>query len=332
MNLELRHLRLIQAVAQEGSVTKAAHRLHLTQSALSHQLKDAESAFGTLFFTRLGKRMALTTAGERLLKSATLVLDEMRRVEEDIRHLKLNREGVLRISTECYTCYHWLPPLLKIFNAAHPRVDVRIVVEATHDPHRALLNGEIDLALVSAPVRNGKLLYKPLFQDELSVIVSRDHPLASRPFVAAQDFTHEHLIIYSAPEGNRAFQQVLVPAGVTPRKVSNVQLTEAIVEMVKAGVGVGILARWAVSPQVAAGTIRALPLTAKGLHRRWCAATLKSSSAVPYLNDFVRLLADNPVLNMSGEKRSRSNRLRQLESVHCSGAASPRTTNSSGRK
>jgi len=319
VNLELRHLRLIQAVAREGSVTKAAHRLHLTQSALSHQLKDAEAEFGTLFFTRLNKRMILTTAGERLLKSAHLVLDEMRRVEEDIRQLTLNREGVLRISTECYTCYHWLPPLLKIFNAAHPRVDVRIVVEATHDPHRALLNGEIDLALVSSPVRNGKLSYKPLFQDELAVIMSNDHPLASRPFVRAEDFTPEHLIIYSAPEGNQAVQQVLVPAGVTPRKVSNVQLTEAIVEMVKAGIGIGILAKWAVSPQIAAGTIRALPLTNKGLHRRWCAATLKSGSAVPYLDEFVRLLADNHVLAMSGEHKSRPNRLRQLQSVHCPG-------------
>ena len=306
-------------MAQDGSVTKAAHRLHLTQSALSHQLKDAEAEFGTLFFTRLNKRMILTTAGERLLRSANLVLDEMSRVEEEIRQLTLNREGVLRISTECYTCYHWLPPLLKIFNTAHPRVDVRIVVEATHDPHRALLNGEIDLALVSSPVRNGKLNYKPLFQDELAVITSNDHPLASRPFVRAEDFTSEHLIIYSAPEGNQAVQQVLAPAGVTPRKVSNVQLTEAIVEMVKAGVGIGILAKWAVSPQIAAGTLRALPLTGKGLHRRWCAATLKSNSAVPYLNDFVRLLADNPVLTMSGETKSRPSRLRQLQSVHCSG-------------
>jgi len=320
VNLELRHLRLIQAVAQDGSVTKAAHRLHLTQSALSHQLKDAEAEFGTLFFTRLNKRMILTTAGERLLRSAHLVLDEMSRVEEDIRQLTLNREGVLRISTECYTCYHWLPPLLKIFNSAHPRVDVRIVVEATHDPHRALLDGEIDLALVSSPVRNGKLFYEPLFEDELAVIVSNDHPLASRPFVRAEDFAPEHLIIYSAPEGNRAVQQVLVPAGVTPRKVSNVQLTEAIVEMVKAGVGIGILAKWAVSPQIAAGTIRALPLTGKGLHRRWCAATLKSNSAVPYLNEFVRLLADNPVLAMSRENKSRPKSLRQLQSIDCSGA------------
>src|SRR5215210_2419050 len=204
MNLELRHLRLVRAVAQAGSVTRAANRLHLTQSALSHQLKDAEAEFGTLFFTRVNKRMILTTAGERLLKSAHIVLDEMRRVEEDIRQLRLNREGVLRISTECYTCYHWLPPLLKIFHRDYPRVDVRIVVEATHDPHRALLNGEIDLALVSSPVRNGKLFYKPLFEDELAVIVSNDHPLASQPFVGAEDFIPEHLIIYSAPEGNRA--------------------------------------------------------------------------------------------------------------------------------
>src|SRR5215813_12091051 len=104
MELEVRHLRLIRAIAEEGSVTRAGSRLYLTQSALSHQLRDAEEKLGAQLFTRVNKRMILTPAGERLLKLARTVLDEMGRAEEEIRQIALHREGLLRLSTECYTC------------------------------------------------------------------------------------------------------------------------------------------------------------------------------------------------------------------------------------
>src|SRR5437764_8036797 len=113
MKMEVRHLRLIQAIAEEGSVTKAGSRLYLTQSALSHQLHDAEEKLGISLFTRVNKKMILTPAGERLLKSSYAVLEEMQRAEEEIKQIALKREGILRLSTQCYTCYHWLPSLLK---------------------------------------------------------------------------------------------------------------------------------------------------------------------------------------------------------------------------
>jgi LysR family transcriptional regulator for metE and metH len=113
MQIEVRHLRLIQSIAEEGSVTNAGKRLYLSQSALSHQLRDVEEKLGVSLFTRLNKRMILTPAGERLLGAARKILDELKRVEEDIEHIALDREGSLRISTECYTCYHWLPSILK---------------------------------------------------------------------------------------------------------------------------------------------------------------------------------------------------------------------------
>jgi LysR family transcriptional regulator for metE and metH len=307
-------------IASEGSVTKAGHRLHLTQSALSHQLLDAEKKLGVPLFIRVNKRMVLTPAGERLLKTAHVVIDEMLRVEDEIKQIALKREGVLRLSTECYTCYHWLPALLKVFNQKYPRVEVQIIVEATRDPHKALLEGKIDLALVSSSIKNSKLVYKPLFQDELVVIMSKAHPLASRAFVKAEDLRHEHLIIYSAPEESLAIQQVLAPAGISPKKLSSVQLTEAIIEMAKADVGIGILARWAVTPQIEAGTIHALPLTKGGLHRRWGAAILKSKSPSPYLLEFIHLLADNSVLVLKKETRAgvRTKALRKLSAVNCS--------------
>jgi LysR family transcriptional regulator for metE and metH len=304
LSLEVRHLKLITAVAEEGGVTRAANRLHLTQSALSHQLRDIESRLGASLFLRMNKKMILTQAGERLLLSARGVLGELQRVEEDIRQIALNREGVLRISTECYTCYHWLPSALKSFHEAFPRVEVRIVAEATRRPIQALLDGKLDLAITSNAVRNRKLCFKPLFRDELMVILNADHPLARRPFLTAKDFADEHLIVYSLPkEELTVFRKVLLPANILPRQVSHVELTEAIIEMVKAGLGISVMAQWAVAPQLEAGTLRAVPLTRKGLHRQWSAVMMKNKIIPPYFHKFVELLTGVSIPTMKFKRK-----------------------------
>src|SRR5947208_6674771 len=115
MDLEVRHLKLVAAVADVGSLTRAGDRLHLTQSALSHQLRDIEDRLGAPLFLRVGKRLVLTPAGQRLLESARDVLERLKQTEEAIRRLGQERAGVLRITTECTTCYHWLPPLLTTY-------------------------------------------------------------------------------------------------------------------------------------------------------------------------------------------------------------------------
>src|SRR6185436_17650802 len=116
VDLDVRHLQLVAGIARDGSMTKAAHGLHLTQSALSHQLRDIESRFNTPFFLRVGKRMVLTAAGRRVLESATRILEDLARAEEDIRRIAGNGEGIIRVATQCNTGYHWLPPLLAAFN------------------------------------------------------------------------------------------------------------------------------------------------------------------------------------------------------------------------
>jgi len=291
MNLDIRHLKLIVAVTEEKSVTKAGERLHLTQSALSHQLRDIEEKLGTPLFLRMNKRMILTPAGEKLLLAAHQILAELKRTEDEISQMAVGRQGTLRISTECYTCYHWLPHLLKEFSRKFPGVEVKIVVEATHRPIQALLHGKLDLAIVSSVQRDKQLLYQPLFGDELVAIMAADHPLALRPYLRARDFADQHLILYVSPEESDLCQKLLRPAGITPARVSQVQLTEAIIEMVKAGLGVSALARWAVEEQVASGKIMARPLTSKGFHRQWQAVTLRHDSTPAYVNEFVELLS-----------------------------------------
>ncbi|MGH9766652.1 MAG: LysR family transcriptional regulator [Blastocatellia bacterium] len=298
MKLDIRHLKLIVAVTEEKSVTRAGERLNLTQSALSHQLRDIEDRLGTPPFLRLNKRMLPTQAGERLLGAARQVLDELKRVEDEIEQMASNSKGTLRFSTECYTCYHWLPGLLKEFNRKFPGVEVRIILEATRQPIQALLNGKLDLAIVSRAPRDKRLRYQPLFKDEVVGIMKPDHPLTARPYLRPGDFADQHLFLYVEPKESDLFRLFFSTTSVRPAKVSQVQLTEAILEMVKAGLGVGMMARWAVKEQVEAGQLVARPLTSKGLSRQWSAALLKNGYTPPYVNEFIELLS-RPAMPMA---------------------------------
>jgi LysR family transcriptional regulator, regulator for metE and metH len=310
MDLELRHLRLVDAIAERGGVTKAGERLYLTQSALSHQLRDIEARLGTPLFHRVGKRMVLTVAGRKLLDVGRRVLAEVEEAEREIKGLASSGGGVLRIAIECYTCYHWLPSLLEPFRAAHPGVEVRIAADETTRPTSALLEGRLDLAIVTRTTPDRRLSFRPLFADEFVVVMRPDHPLAARDWVRPADFADQHLLIYSAPEENTAIQRVLAPAGVQPRRVTQAQLTEAILELVKTGHGISVMARWAVARDAAAGTVATRPLTRRGLHRRWFAARLRGPQAPSHLVAFEELLAQNPLARPKTGQRVGSNRRR----------------------
>ena len=292
MNLELRDLEMVAAVAASGSVTRAAGDLHRTQSAISHQLRSIEERLGTALFLRVGKRMVVTAAGEQVLAAAQRVLEDIRATEEEVRRLGARQAGILRVCAQCNTGYHWLPPLVEIFHRRFPTVDVSLAVECTVRPLDALLEGKLDLAIVTQSVDHDQIRVRPLFEDEHAAIVPPDHPFAQRQFVRPEDFSSERLLLYSSsPDDSFTIQRILRPAGVTPRRVSFVMLTEAILEMVKAGLGISVMQTWAIEPALRAGEIRAIPITAGGIHRRWSAATLEAAGRVAHVEAFIDLLA-----------------------------------------
>lgn len=288
----IRHLKMVAAVAATGSVTQAADDVHLTQSAVSHQLRDIEERLGTALFLRVGKRMVPTAAGERVLATARRVLDDVAAAEQDVRRLGTNTTGVLRVCAQCNTGYHWLPSLVEAFGRTHPLVDVVVAVECTMRPLESLLEGRLDLAIVTREVRNQHLRVRPLFDDEHAAIVAPDHPFASRAFVQPADFATERLLLYSgSADDSFAMREILRPAGVEPERVSFVMLTEAILEMVKARLGISVMQTWAVEPAIRAGDVRAVPITPRGIRRRWSAATLLAADPAPHVDAFIRLLA-----------------------------------------
>ena len=294
MILEVRSLQLVLAIAEYGTLTQAARQLHLTQSALSHQLLHLEGRLRLPLFHRMGRRMVATQAGERLVEVARRVVPELVRTEEAMKGEATGKSAVIRLSTECYTCYHWLPSVLLAYRARYPGVEVQIVPEATRRPIEALLESRLDLAIIHSEARNPKLRYFPLFVDEMVLVVPPGHALASRTSISASDLIDEHLITYAlSPDTPSVLRDFLAEEGVTPKRVSEIQLTEAIIEMVKAGLGVTILARWAVQPAVDAGTVRTVRLGRAGLKRPWSAAVLQETPPI-HLRKFIQMIARGP--------------------------------------
>jgi LysR family transcriptional regulator for metE and metH len=293
VDLEIRHLRLVAGIAEAGTMTKAAGQLHLTQSALSHQLRDIEARLGAPLFTRLGRSMVLTEPGRRVLEAARRVLGEVQRAEEDVRRLAGHGQGTIRVCTECYTGYHWLGSILSTFQAKHPRVTINVAADETGGPIEALVDGRIDLAILIDPAKDRRLRLRPLFNDEMVAIVAKAHPLAKRPWVTPEALAAEHLLLYSsAPEDSFAFRRILQPNGLVPARVSFIMLTEAMIELARAGTGVGILPRWSAQRAIASGAVAALSVTRRGMRRQWAAATLAAHADPPYLSDFIDLVAE----------------------------------------
>jgi LysR family transcriptional regulator for metE and metH len=260
------------------------------QSAVSHQLRELKTRFNSPVCFRVGKRLMLTAAGNRLLRAAETILPELDRAAEDVLRLRDGHTGTLRVCAQCHTGYHWLPPLLRTFQTRYPGVELDVAVQHTNHPVEALLDGSLDLALVTDDVDDRRLRIRPLLTDEHAAIVAPDHPWATQRFVTPEQLGQATLFLYSSsPADSFTVRKILQPAGVRPVRVRFVQLTEAILEMVKAGLGVSVMPTWAIRPALDKGEIRALRITRSGVRRQWSAVTLKDAQEPAYLEDFLKL-------------------------------------------
>src|SRR5437868_2727317 len=213
--------------------------------------------------------MTPTEAGRELTVLAGALLAELDAAEIRVRRAP-EEPPPLRVATECYTCYRWLPAVLRELRLAHPRHRVTISVEATRDPAAALLRGALDLAIVSSARRDRRLAVRAAFDDELVLVTSPEHAPARRAHVAARDLAGETLFTYDAPFAETLIsRRVFAPARIRPARVHPVPFTEAIVELVASGLGVAALAKWAVAAPVAAGRLAQTRITRGGLRRNW---------------------------------------------------------------
>lgn len=296
--LELRHLKTLAALREAGNLLRAATLLNVTQSALSHQLKQLEDHHGVTLFERKSVPVRFTPAGERLLKLADAVLSQVAGAERDLARLAQGEAGQLRIAVECHTCFDWLMPAMDVFRSRWPEVELDIVSGFQADPVGLLYEHRADVAIVSDVDAEEKVDYHPLFRFEIVALLAKNHPLAAREYLDAEDFGSDTLITYPVPdEMLDVVRQVLKPAGVQPERRTT-ELTVAMLQLVASRRGIATLPVWAAQNYLNRDYVLARRITRGGLTGRLYAACLPEMSTKAYLADFVESTRESCYLNL----------------------------------
>lgn len=285
--LEIKHLRTLTALRDGGTLVEAARRMHLTQSALSHQLKDLEERLGTELFIRKTKPLRFTRAGLELLQLAGSVLPLLRQAERNLQRLTGSRSGRLHMVIECHSCFDWLMPAINNFRNHWPEVEIDLSTSFNFEPIPALVRGDVDLVVTSDTHHQAGVYYQPLFRYQSVLAIANQHALAQKTSVQPQDLQAETLIHYPV---NRQrldiFEHFLNPSGIEPRDTRQSELTLMIVQLVASGRGVACLPSWALQPYTDSGLITTRSLGNNGIWPTLYAAVRQEQLDSPFIQDF----------------------------------------------
>ncbi|MGH9738334.1 MAG: LysR family transcriptional regulator [Candidatus Acidiferrales bacterium] len=285
--LEIRHLRTLMAIAEAGTISRAADRVHLTQSALSHQLKALESHYGVAMVTRDGQSVKLTEPAQRLVQLAHAVFGEIQAAEREVAKIAAKPVGTLRIALECHTCFDWLMPVMDAFRASWPQVELDLVSGFHPNPLALLTEGKADMVIGTERKSRRNLVYHPLFRFEILAVLPTDHPLRAKPFLSAVDFAEDTLITYPVPEDRiDLIRYVLKPAHIHPQRRTT-ELTIAILQLVASRRGVAALPSWGISNYLRYGYVIARRIGKKGLWNDLYGVTTERVARHPFIRDFL---------------------------------------------
>ena len=271
--LSVQDLRLALALAEAGSTAAAASQLHLTQSAISRALLALESKLERRLFERSARGLTPTTLGQRLVERAPQLLCALVELEAELC-AQATPIQPLRLVCECYTAYHWLPSTLASVRAQNPRLELTLAIEHTHQPVAALLEGKADVALLTtADVKDKSLRQAPLLSDEIVFLVARNHPLAQRAALSREDLLAFPMLVSSqtpSAETRWFMRRVFGQARADKRmRFERLPLTEAILDMTRAGMGVSVMSAWIAGPHLQSGELVARRLRKGPLQRPW---------------------------------------------------------------
>ena len=296
----MRHLRSLVAIAEAGKLSAAAARVHLTQSALSHQVRALEAHCGMTLFQRTSAGLRFTPAGQRLLDLARGTLSAMEDAERDLTRLKGDARGELRIALECHTCFDWLMPVMDEFRKRWPEVEVDLVSGFHSDPIALLKSEKAELVIGSEKPRGRDYATMPLFRFEILAVLPVEHRLRARRRIDAADLKGETLITYPVPEDRiDLIRQVLKPAGIRlPRRTA--ELTIAVLQLVASRRGIAALPNWGVKNYVDLDYVVAKRIGTAGLWSDLYAVVPRSLAGKPYLADFVSIIRTKCAAELKG--------------------------------
>lgn len=298
--LELRHLRTLAALRSAGSLVKAAQLLHLTQSALSHQVKLLEDLYGVPLFERKSMPIAFTASGQRLLQLADDVLPLVEQADRDATRLSQGVAGQLRVALECHTCFDWLMPVMDEFRKRWPEVEVDLVSGFHSDPLALLRAGSADLIIGTEKPPAKNYVSFPLFRFEILAVLPPKHRLQNRKRLDAKDFAGETLITYPVPEERiDLIREVLKPARIKFERRTT-ELTVAILQLVASRRGLAALPNWGIRNYVEYDYVLAKRIGTQGLWNDLYLSVPKTLEDKPYVSDFVNVIREQCSRTLEG--------------------------------
>jgi DNA-binding transcriptional LysR family regulator len=289
--MEIRQLRAFVAIADAGTFTAAAQRVHVTQAAISMQIRQLEIELGVKLFVRAPRRVVLTEAGEQLLQRARHILRDHDAAVDEVAELTGTQQGRLRIgSASAVVTTDVLPKLLKEVRKQHAGANLSLVSGTSDALVHQLLNGELDLAFVSLPVEARGIHTERLSEDQLVAIASPRHRLAKQKTVSAYTLAGENLIL-GERGGNtrRLIDQFFAQAGVTLRVSMELSRQAAIRRMVEEDMGVGIVPLQSVSDAVAKGRVVRWWIEGAQINWEMGLAKLIGGYESPIMETFIKL-------------------------------------------
>lgn len=288
--LDRHHLAILREVSRTGSVTAAAERLNLSQSAVSHTIRKLEDRYGIKIWQKQGRGLRLSQAGNYLLELAQRLLPQLEYAERTLRDFAAGRRGALRIGMECHPCQKWLMQVTAPYLTAWPDVDLQVCTDFRFDGIAALSDYEIDILVTPDPIERPELSFTPVFDYELVLAVHQSHPLAAKEYVLPADLTPEELIAFPVSlERLDVYTRFLLPAGCRPRKHSPAETIELMLQLVAAQRGVSVIPDWLLREKGIELPIRALRLGPEGLDKSIFLGTRLDEKDVDYVSGFIAM-------------------------------------------
>jgi LysR family transcriptional regulator for metE and metH len=285
--IDIKHLKTIATLKETGSLVNTARELFLTQSALSHQIKDLENKLDCQLFERKTQPVRFTPQGMLLLELAHEILPKLEATKCRLKESLNQPISQLRLSVECHACFHWLLPTIKEFNNFWPDIKIDYERGFSYDAIPDLLNDELDLVLTSDIRDPDKLEYAHLFDFKLKLIVAPDHDLAKKAYVTALDLKSETIISYPIPRERQDIFKHFIQNARFDGTLKTVDQGLLIFQLVSAGMGVAALPDWLVTPYESQGLIKSIPLGALGLTRPMYLAMKKYMKDNPVYRHFL---------------------------------------------
>ncbi|WMJ09343.1 LysR substrate-binding domain-containing protein [Nitrosomonas sp. sh817] len=304
--IEHSHLKIIQALHANGTLTEAANALCLSQPALSHQISYLEKKLGIALWEREGRNLRLTQAGLLLLETANQVLPVIAQTEKMLEAYREGKQGILRIGVECYPCFEWLTGMIGQYMRQMPGIDVDIVQKFQFSGLEGLLNHHIDVLITPDLVRKDSIEYEILAEYQLVLLAAPGHPLADLQQITPELLSKETLLTFPVPlERLDILTHFLTPAHLEPEKLKPIESLEIMLQMTALNRGVCVLPEWLADIKNKDLNLKKVQIGDLGLFQKLYLAMREADNAVSYIREFIEV----------GRKTAESSSVQLIEKV-----------------